>query len=96
MNPDTLTAIAAMAAVTVATRLAGLALPPDFAGKGRLAAAFAAMPVAVLTALIAPAVLTGGWRDGAAALFVAAAAKYLPMPVVVIAGVAAAAALRAI
>jgi len=96
MNPHTLTAIAAMAAVTVATRLAGLVLPPDFASRGRLSAAFAAMPVAVLTALIAPAVITGGWRESAAALFVALGAKHLPMPVVVIAGVAAAAALRAI
>ncbi len=91
---DTWAAILAMAGATVLTRLAGLAVPRDFARGGRLAAAFAAMPVAVLTALIAPAMLTQGWADALAGALVVLASWKLPLPAVVALGAAAAAGLR--
>lgn len=94
LSPDTLLAIAAMAAVTLATRLAGLLVPARFARSGPLAAAFAAMPVAVLTALIAPTLLASGWTDTLAGAITILAAWRLPLPVVVVIGAAAAAALR--
>lgn len=96
VDPQTFLAIAAMGGVTVATRLAGLFLPAGFATRGRLAAAFAALPVAVLTALIAPTVLATGWAERLAALAVVLAAMRLPMIAVVAIGIAAAAACRAV
>lgn len=94
LSPDALLAIAVMALATLATRLAGVFVPADFARKGRLAAAFAAMPVAVLTALVAPAILAGAWTDAAAGGLTILAAWRLPLPAVVLIGAAAAAALR--
>ncbi len=96
LSPDALLAIAAMALATLATRLAGLFVPADFARSGRLAAAFAAMPVAVLTALIAPAILAASWADAAAGAITLLAAWRLPLPLVVVTGAAAAAGLRAL
>jgi uncharacterized membrane protein len=96
VSPDALLAIAAMALVTLATRLAGLFVPANFARTGRLAAAFAAMPVAVLTALIAPALLASAWTDAAAGALTILAAWRLPLPLVVGIGAAAAAGLRAL
>lgn len=96
LSPDALLAIAAMAAATLATRLAGLFVPANFARRGRLGAAFAAMPVAVLTALIAPAILASAWADAAAGAITILAAWRLPLPLVVIVGAAAAAGLRAV
>ena len=96
LSPDALIAIAAMAIATLATRLAGLFVPANFARTGRLAAAFAAMPVAVLTALIAPAILASAWTDAAAGAVTILAAWRLPLPAVVAIGAAAAAGLRAL
>lgn len=89
-----LLAILAMAAVTVATRLAGLLVPERLGREGRWRAAFGAMPVAVLVAIVAPTVLATGWRESVAAAVIVVAALRLPLVVVVILGVAAAAALR--
>lgn len=96
MSPDALLAIAVMGLVTIATRLAGLFVPAQFARTGRLAAAFAAMPVAVLTALIAPALLASAWTDALAGALTILAAWRLPLPLVVVVGAAAAAGLRAL
>jgi uncharacterized membrane protein len=96
MSPDTLLAIAAMSLATIATRFAGLIVPAGFARRGRLEAAFEAMPVAILAAIIAPTVLATGWPETAAALITLIVAWRSPLIAVVIAGVVSAAGLRAL
>ncbi len=96
MNTDILAAIAAMAVATLATRFAGLFVPAGFARRGRLKAAFQAMPVAVLAAIIAPAVLATGWPETVAALLTVAVAWRMPLIAAVVTGVVAAALLRAL
>jgi uncharacterized membrane protein len=95
MNPDVLATIVAMAVATVATRLAGFFVPEGLARRGRLKAAFEAMPVAVLGAIIAPTVLATGWPETAAAVLVVLAAWQLPLIAAIVTGVLAAAAFRA-
>lgn len=95
MNPDVLATILAMAVATVATRLAGFFVPEGFARRGRLKAAFEAMPVAVLGAIIAPTVLATGWPESAAAVIVVLAAWRLPLIAAIATGVVAAAVFRA-
>lgn len=96
VDGSVLAAILAMAAVTAATRLAGLLVPERLVREGRWRAALDAMPVAVLTAIVAPAALATGWRESVAAAVIVLAALRLPLVVVVILGVVAAAALRAL
>ena len=97
MHGDVMIAIAAMAAATVATRLAGLFVPAALAGKGgRIKAAFDALPAAVLAAIVAPALLASGWAEMLAGLAVVAAARYLPLIPLIILGVLAAAGSRAL
>jgi uncharacterized membrane protein len=96
MNPDILAAIAAMAVATLATRFAGLFVPAGFARRGRLKAAFQAMPVAVLAAIVAPAVLATGWPETVAALLTVAVAWRMPLLAAVVTGVVSAAVLRAV
>lgn len=96
MSVDILLAVAAMAAATAATRLAGLFVPRGFARSGRLKAAFEAMPVAVLSAIIGPTVLATGWSETLAALLVFLVALRGSLVWVVIVGIGAAAALRAL
>jgi uncharacterized membrane protein len=95
LDPATLLAILAMAAATAATRLAGLVLPAAAMGRPRVRATLEAVPAAVLAALIAPTVLATGWAETIAAALTALAALRLPLIVVVMVGVAAAAGLRA-
>lgn len=59
MNPDTLIAILAMTLATYATRISGLVVGRYLPREGRLKHALDALPPAVLTAVIAPAVLSG-------------------------------------
>lgn len=96
MSPDTLAAIAAMSLATIATRFAGLIVPAGFARRGRLKAAFEAMPVAVLASIIAPTVLATGWPESVAALITLIVAWRMPLLAVVIVGVVAAAGMRAL
>jgi len=96
VNADVLIAILAMAVATLATRFAGLVVPAGFARRGRLKAAFQAMPVAVLAAIIAPAVLATGWPETLAALLTIAVAWRMPLIAAVATGVVAAAVLRAV
>lgn len=96
MNGTVLAAVAAMAAATAATRLAGLIVPARWTEEGRLGAAFRALPVAVLSAIIAPTVLATGWVETAAALVTLVAALRLPLVATVLVGVVAAAGLRAL
>jgi uncharacterized membrane protein len=94
MSTETISAIAVMAAVTAITRLAGLFVPTAFARRGRLGAAFQAMPVAVLVAIIAPTVLVTGWAETASAALVAVMAWRFPAIAAVVVGVLAVSGLR--
>lgn len=81
MTPSLLALIVAAALLTYATRVGGYLLiarlrdlPP------RLEAALEAMPAAVITALAAPAVFSGSWREAAAlAVTVAVGLRAGPM-----------------
>jgi branched chain amino acid efflux pump len=90
----TLAAILAMAAITYATRVAGILLAGRLVLAGRAKAAFAAIPAAVLTAVIAPAVLATGWPESIAAAVTALAASRLPLLPTIVIGVAAVVGLR--
>ncbi|MGX1306679.1 putative membrane protein [Amorphus suaedae] len=94
-DPLTAVTIALMAIATYATRLAGLALVHRVPTGGRLRAALDAVPAAVLTALVAPAVLTGGIAELVAGGVAALAALRLPLLAVVVLGAGTAALLRA-
>ena len=94
MSTEILGAIVVMAATTAITRLAGLFVPTGVAQRGRLKAAFQAMPVAVLVAIIAPSVLATGWPETLSAILVVVTAWRFPLIAAVVAGVAAAAGLR--
>lgn len=96
MNGQVLATVAAMAVATAATRLAGLIVPARWTEAGRLGAAFRALPVAVLSAIIAPTVMATGWIETAAALVTILAALRLPLIATVVIGVVAAAGLRAL
>lgn len=88
LDPMTLVAILAMAAVTYATRIAGFLAAGRLHLSGRAKAAFEAIPAAVLIAVIAPTVLATGWQETAAALATAIAATRLPLLATVAVGVA--------
>jgi uncharacterized membrane protein len=72
-------AIAAMAAVTYATRIVGTFIAGRLALSGRAAAAFDAIPPPVLIAVIAPTLLATGRAETLAALVTALAATRLPL-----------------
>jgi branched chain amino acid efflux pump len=92
----TLLAILLMALATLLTRTAGLLLVGRFRPSGRGKAAFDAIPPAILTAVIAPAVLTSGPAEAIAGLITAVAAFRLPLLGTVLVGVAAIVVLRSI
>ena len=94
IDPTTLAAIVVMAAVTYATRVAGLIFAERLVLKGRAKAAFEAIPPAVLVAVIAPSALATGWRETAAAAITAVAATRLPLLATIAVGVAAIVLLR--
>jgi uncharacterized membrane protein len=96
LDPHNLLAILGMAIATYATRLAGLALAGRLQLSPRAQAAFDAIPPAVLVAVIAPSALAPGWPETVAALLAALAATRLPLLGVVVVGVAAVVALRAL
>ncbi|WP_028587871.1 AzlD family protein [Desulfocurvus vexinensis] len=94
-SAQALAAIAAMAAVTYATRAAGLFLVGRLRMGRRAEAFLSAIPGAVVVSLVAPAVLTQGPAEalaGLVALAVAATTRSLPLAMV--AGVGAVWALR--
>jgi len=94
VSGETLIAIFVMATATIATRMAGMFVPLRWTQHGRIGAAFSALPIAVLTALIAPAVLTNSWKDALTAVIVAGLATRLPMSITVAISVAIITALR--
>lgn len=95
LDPTTVVTILLMGLATYATRLAGLVLVSRVPAAGRVRNALEAVPAAVLTALVAPAVLTGGIAELVAGAVACLAALRLPLLVVVILGAAAAGLLRA-
>ena len=96
MSAEALLAILGMALATFATRaggiwLGGLVPTTGFAGRW-----LQQIPGAVLTALVAPALLQGSWHEIAAATVAAAAQRMGGQPVVSMAvGIAVVALLRA-
>jgi uncharacterized membrane protein len=96
VDPITLAAILAMAAVTYFTRIAGLLVADRLVLSGRAKAAFEAIPPAVLMAVIAPTALATGWAETIAAGITMAAATRLPLLGTVALGVATVVILRAV
>ena len=94
-DPATVLAIAAMAVVTWATRVAGLWLVRVFTIEGRNAAALDAVPAAVLMSVIAPMVFMTGPAETLAAGVTLFAAFRLPLMAAVAIGVGAVVLLRA-
>jgi uncharacterized membrane protein len=94
MSADGLLAIVAMAVATYATRIGGMLLGGYLPKTGRVRQALDALPAAVLTAVIAPAVIAGSPEMIAAALTLLAALR-LPMLVAVLVGMGSVATLRA-
>jgi branched chain amino acid efflux pump len=90
----TLLAIVLMGLVTYLTRIAGLFIAERFRLEGRAKAAFDAIPVSVLTAVIAPTLLTSTVAESLAGVVTILAALRLPLLGTVIVGVAAVVALR--
>jgi uncharacterized membrane protein len=78
VDPVSLTAIAAMALVTYATRIAGFFVTHCLSLTVCAKAAFDAILPAVLVAVIAPSALTTGWAETVAALLTALAATRVP------------------
>ena len=96
LDGATLAAILLMAAITYATRIAGLLFADRLVLSGRARAAFEAIPPAVLTAVIAPTALATGWRETLAAAVAVLAATRLPLLGTIAAGVGTVVALRAL
>lgn len=96
IDPSTLAAILVMAAVTYALRIAGTFVAGRLSLGHRAAAAFDAIPPAVLVAVIAPTVLATGPAETLAALATAVAAIRLPLLGTVAVGVVSIVLLRAV
>jgi uncharacterized membrane protein len=75
VSPEVLLAIAAMAAVTYATRVAGLVLMPRVPSSPWLDRWIAAVPGSVLAAIVAPAVFRQGIPELVAAAVTVAVAR---------------------
>jgi uncharacterized membrane protein len=93
MNVDDVLAIVAMAVATYATRIGGMLLGARLPRTGRVKQALDALPAAVLTAVIVPAVTAGRAEMIAGAATVLAATR-LPMLAAIAIGMACAAVLR--
>lgn len=84
MSYDALIAIFAMTVATYATRLSGLVIGRYLPQDGRIKRALDALPPAVLTAVIAPAVLSGPAEMIAAAATLLAALRLSLFPAMII------------
>lgn len=80
MSSDTLIAILAMTLATYATRLSGLVVGRYLPREGRIKQALDALPPAVLTAVIAPAVVSGPAEMIAGAITLLAALRFSLFP----------------
>lgn len=95
LDPQNLLAIVLMAIATYATRVSGLFLAERLPRTGRVRVALDALPPAVLTAVIAPALVTGP-AEAIAGVVTVIAAFRLPLIATVAIGVATVATLRAL
>jgi uncharacterized membrane protein len=97
VSADTLVAIIAMALATFATRYSGLLLLKGVKIEGRLRTALDAVPPAILTAIIAPTMLTAGIAESIASIItIGAAMLRLPLLAVIAVGVASVVVLRVV
>ncbi len=94
VDGPTLLAIALMGLVTYLTRVAGLSIAGRFQLGGRARAAFDGIPIAVLTAVIAPTLLTSSVAESLAGLVTIIAAFRLPLLGTLAVGVSAVVLLR--
>lgn len=95
LDPYLLIAIVLMGCATYATRLSGYLLLRNARIEGRLKAALDAVPPAILTAVIAPAVLMQGWPERiAGAITLSVALLRAPFLVTIGAGVVSVVVLR--
>jgi uncharacterized membrane protein len=94
LDGTTVLAIVLMAVATYLTRIAGLFIAGRHGLDGRSKAAFDAIPVAVLTAVIAPTLLTTGIAESLAGVVTVVAAFRLPLLGTVAVGVTAVVLLR--
>ena len=92
----TVLTIVLMALVTYLTRIAGLLLADRLVLSGRVRAAFEAIPAAVLTAVIAPTLLTTGIAESVAGVITILVAFRLPVLGTVFVGVASVVLLRSL
>lgn len=95
LDPKLFLAIVLMGCATYCTRLSGYLLLRNARIEGRLKAALDAVPPAILTAVIAPAVLMEGWPERiAGAITLAVALLRAPFLVTIATGVASVVILR--
>ncbi|WP_137392028.1 AzlD family protein [Rhodoligotrophos defluvii] len=86
VDPQALLAILAMAVATYLTRIAGLVVLRYVSLTPRVRAALDALPVAVLTAVVTPALFLTGPAETAAGLITIAAAFRLPLLATIVVG----------
>jgi uncharacterized membrane protein len=96
VDPLTFATIVAMGIVTYLTRIAGIFIGARLNLTGRAAAAFEAIPPAVLIAVIAPTALATGWPETIAALIAASVATRVPLLATIAIGVISVVVLRAL
>jgi uncharacterized membrane protein len=96
VDPVTLTTWLGMMAVTYATRIGGYWFVRRFPLSGRVKAGLEAVPMAVLTAIVAPAVLATGPAETLAAIATLLLAWRLPTLAAVLGGIGAVVLLRMI
>ena len=89
LDATTVLTILMMGLVTYLTRIAGLFIAGRFRLEGRARSAFDAIPVSVLTAVIAPTLLTSSVAESLAGAVTVLAAFRLPLLGTVILGVTA-------
>jgi uncharacterized membrane protein len=94
LDGTTLLAIVLMGLATYLTRIAGLFIADRVRLEGRAQAAFDAIPVSVLVAVIAPTLLTSSPAESLAGVVTILAAFRLPLLGTVMVGVAAVVVLR--
>ena len=94
LDGTTLLTIVLMALATYLTRIAGLFIAGRFRLEGRARAAFDAIPISVLTAVIAPTLLTSSLAESFAGVVTILAAFRLPLLGTVTVGVTAVVLLR--
>lgn len=74
MRLELILVFAAMGAINYCVRAAGMLVGELLPKEGRLAAALAQLPAAILISLVAPLLLHGSWAEWSAAAVVAAIA----------------------